>query len=267
MIIKDHLLESEFVKLKSTPNKGGEFIPKYLVFHFTAGRSCESSVDWLCNPKAKASAHLVVGRDGNIVQLAPFNEITWHAGKSSWHGLIGMNHYSIGIELDNAGKLTKIGSKYKTWFQSEILENNVIQAKHKNETDIGYWHDYTDIQIERAQLLASLLVDHYKLKGVLGHEDIAPGRKNDPGPAFPFEQISAYAFGRMDDEDEVYTVNIDGLNIRKGPGIEFDTVAKPLLAKTEIFVIETHGHWSRVNVRNSNDTEGWVNNKFITSVS
>ncbi|MDD5273611.1 MAG: N-acetylmuramoyl-L-alanine amidase [Methylovulum sp.] len=263
MKINDHLLVDDFVTQHPTPNRGGKLEPKYLVFHFTAGRSCQSSVDWLSNPKAKASAHLVVGRDGKIVQLAPFNVVAWHAGKSSWNGLVGMNNYSIGIEMDNAGKLTKVGSKYRTWFQGEIPENEVVQAKHKHESDMGFWQAYTDIQIERAEELAILLVDTYHLKDILGHEDIAPKRKNDPGPAFPFAHIHTRAFGTQDHDDDVYKVTIDGLNIRKGPGVEFEAVAAALSLGTEVTLLETRGRWSKVDVNAPNDIEGWVNNKFI----
>lgn len=266
MKINNYLLEADYVKIHKTPNLGGYLDPKYVVFHFTAGRSCQSSVEWLCNPKAKASAHLVVGRDGNIVQLAPFNVTTWHAGKSNWNGLTGMNHYSIGIELDNVGKLTKVGNKYRSWFQSEIPEDEVVHAKHKHEANIGYWQAYTDIQIQRAHELAALLVETYNIKDILGHEDIAPKRKNDPGPAFPFEHIHTSVFGRESNDDDIYKVTIDSLNIRKGPGVEFDIVSTPLIMGTELFIIEKKERWSKVEVKGLQDIEGWVNNKFITSI-
>lgn len=266
MKINQHLLEADFVEHSVTPNKGGLFTPNYLVFHFTAGRSYRSSVDWLRNPEAKASAHLVVGRDGSIAQLLPFNVVAWHAGKSNWNGLTGMNQYAVGIELDNAGKLTKVGGQYRTWFQAAIPESEVIQAKHKNEADIGFWHAYTELQIERANELAALLVSTYRLKDIIGHEDIAPGRKNDPGPAFPLANIRAAAFGRAEHDDDIYKVNVDGLNIRKGPGVEFDTVAQPLALGTEVALLEIRDRWSKVDVQGPNDIEGWVNNKFITAV-
>jgi N-acetylmuramoyl-L-alanine amidase len=71
MEIKNHRLVDG--DQRETPNCGGIIEPKYLVFHFTAGSSAEGSVEWLCNPDATASAHIVVGRDGKITQLAPFN--------------------------------------------------------------------------------------------------------------------------------------------------------------------------------------------------
>jgi len=263
MKIKNHLLEGNGVVQKNTPNKGGKIEPKYLIFHYTAGMSAESSINWLCNKKAKASAHLVVGRDGNITQLAPFNVKTWHAGKSHWGGLTGLNSHSIGIELDNAGELFKTGDKYKAWFKKEYLEGEVIRAKHKFKQDFSFWHDYTDIQIERALELAELLVEKYNLKDILGHEDIAPGRKIDPGPAFPLENIRSAVLGRAEEEDELYEVTVSSLNIRRGPGIEYDTVSSPLSRGTKVSLLEMRDRWSKVDVEAENDFEGWVYNKYI----
>jgi N-acetylmuramoyl-L-alanine amidase len=124
---------------EETPNKGGFLEPRYLVLHFTAGRSAKQSIDWLCSPQAQASAHLVVGRDGAITQLAPFNVKTWHAGVSHWEGLSGLNSHSIGIEMDNAGRLTKVGTTYRAWFQAEYPKEEVIRAKHKHEQDFSFW--------------------------------------------------------------------------------------------------------------------------------
>lgn len=165
--------------------------------------------------------------------------------------------------MDNAGKLTKVGNKYRAWFQAEIPENEVIQAKHKFEQDAAFWHVYTEAQIERALDLATVLVKTYDLKDILGHEDIAPGRKNDPGPAFPLANIRAKVFGRSEEEDEFYEVNVDSLNIRKGPGVEFDLAAPPLPRGTKVALLETRDRWSRVDVQGPNDVEGWVYNKHI----
>lgn len=133
-----------------------------MVFHFTAGNNASSSINWLCNPDAKASAHIVLAQDGSITQLAPFNMKTWHAGKSYWDGLSGLNSYSIGIEIDNAGRLTKVGSTYRAWFQKEYPENQVVHARHKFENELTYWHTYTEKQIDRATQLAEVLAKEYK---------------------------------------------------------------------------------------------------------
>lgn len=270
MKIQNHRLEAESgepgVNRRDTPNKGGVIAPKYLVFHFTAGKSAQSSLDWLCNPEAKASAHLVVGRDGSIAQLAPFNIKTWHAGVSNWGGLSGLNSHAIGIEMDNAGKLTKVGTQYHAWFGTTYPESEVVQAKHKNEPEVGFWHAYTEVQIERATELAKLLARTYSLADVIGHDDIAPGRKNDPGPAFPLANIRAVALGRLEEEEDLYQVVIDALNIRNGPGVEFGTVFSALLRGTKLRLLEQRDRWSRVDVEGPNDIEGWVASKYIAKV-
>ncbi len=265
MEISKHLLQG--VQQRKTPNRGGALEPRYLVFHFTAGRNAKSSIDWLCNPDAKASAHLVVARDGSITQLAPFNVVTWHAGVSYWEGLSGLNQHAIGIEMDNAGKLNKAGDTYQAWFGKEYPENEVIQAQHRFEPDVTYWHTYTEIQIAKALELATTLVKAYHLRDIIGHEDITRGRKNDPGPAFPLANIRSKVLGRADDQAEIFEVDIDSLNIRKGPGIEYDTVASPLLRGTKVMLLEKSDRWNKVDVQGPNDVEGWVANKYLKAIA
>jgi N-acetylmuramoyl-L-alanine amidase len=161
--IEDDRLVGAGVSFVETPNKGGDFSPLYLVFHYTAGKNATSSINWLTNPESKASAHLVLARDGTITQLAPFNVKTWHAGLSHWDGLSGLNSYSIGIEMDNAGPLKKVGDKYQAWFGTLYTEDEVVLAKHKLDDESRWWHAYTEIQIQKALELAQLLVRHYDL--------------------------------------------------------------------------------------------------------
>jgi N-acetylmuramoyl-L-alanine amidase len=195
LCIENHRLIGDGVTFRATPNHGGALKPRYLVFHYTAGRSAESSIESLCTRKAQgnASAHLVLARDGRIVQLAPFNVVTWHAGVSQWHGLVGLNQRSIGIEMDNAGWMNVVGDKFVAWFGKEYRASEVVLAEHKHGGGARHWHVYTEVQLERALELAELLVAHYQLEDVLGHEDIARGRKQDPGPAFPLAAIASRA--------------------------------------------------------------------------
>ena len=113
MEVRDHWLFGENVVLEETSNMGGGITPEYLVMHFTAGRSAESSVTHFKDPSVQVSAHVVIGREGGIWQVVPFNRKAWHAGQSAWAGREGLNGFSIGIEFDNAGKLTKVGEKPK----------------------------------------------------------------------------------------------------------------------------------------------------------
>jgi N-acetylmuramoyl-L-alanine amidase len=171
--------------------------PIYLIMHYTAGPTLEGAVGWFLKPEANASAHLVVGRDGQIVQMVAFNRRAWHAGKSSWGNLDGMNQYSIGIELVNAGKLRKRSDgKWINWANNVIPEDEVTMATHKAETTEAGWHEYTEAQINAAIAAASLLNVVCHFTDVLGHEDVSPGRKVDPGPLFPLNSFRSIVLGR-----------------------------------------------------------------------
>jgi N-acetylmuramoyl-L-alanine amidase len=261
--IQDHLLQGDQVTQRQTPNRGSPLVPQYLVMHYTAGSSASSSADWLCNPAAKASAHVVLGRAGEIIQLAPFNVVTWHAGISHWAGLTGMNNFSIGIEMDNAGILRKVGDRYASSFGRFYPDDEVVVARHKHGTVEQAWHAYTEPQIARAFELAELLVTHYGLKEVLGHEDIARGRKSDPGPAFPMASLVARVAGRQQDDFPRFVVTASRLNIRSGPDAAAAPVAPALKLGTEVALLEAGERWSRVEVVGHGDIEGWVFNAYL----
>ncbi len=264
--IENHRLVGSGVSFVETPNKGGELIPQYLVLHYTAGESARSSINWLTNPESKASAHIVLGRDGSICQLAPFNVKTWHAGVSQWDGLSGLNSYAIGIEMDNAGPLKKIGDRYQAWFGTMYEQSEVLYAKHRLDQEPRWWHAYTEAQIQRALELSRLLVRHYQLREVVGHEDIAPDRKRDPGPAFPLEQVRASVMGRAEEEPDRYAVTAPSLNIRSGPGVEFPLVVEPLKQGTIVVLLEKRDRWNKVELAENGDIEGWVRNQFLEKV-
>lgn len=265
--IENHRLVGDDCSFRATPNIGGPLSPRYLVLHYTAGRSLESSVASLCTkkPSGNASAHVVLGRDGRIVQLAPFDVVTWHAGISAWDGLSGLNAHSIGIEMDNAGALDRVGGQYLSWFRQAYPDDQVHVAAHPHGGPVRGWHAYTGAQIERAIELAELLVATYGLQEVLGHEDIAPGRKSDPGPAFPMAAVRAQAYGREDDRLPRRWVAARSLNIRSAPDGLATPVAAPLPQGTELLVLETGSRWSRVEVAGPTDLEGWVSNAFLSA--
>lgn len=270
MQIKNHLLynrNGKQVTFKPTPNKGGKYTPQYLIMHYTAATTAASAINWFLNPIAQASAHLVIAPDGAITQFAPFNIVTWHAGKSQWNGLSGLNQFSIGIELVNAGRLLRSGNK---WIcpvdRCTVPDEDVIMATHKNETREAAWHEYTGRQLEVSVEIAAALVSHYALKDVLGHDDISPIRKSDPGPAFPMGSFRSKAMGRKDDTlDEYITSTV--LNIRSGPGTAFTPLSDPLPKATPVLVLKTEGTWSFVEVQTTvkgiMDLEGWVSSKFL----
>jgi len=273
MQIKNNLLfndDGSQVSFTSTPNKRGAFTPQYLVIHYTAVTTFESTLNHFQNPNADASAHLLIGRDGCITQFAPFNIVTFHAGKSQWKGLVGLNEFAIGIELVNGGRLVKSGDKFVCPVdQKRIPDSEVIVATHKNETQPAAWHQYTAEQLETLIAIATLLVKTYNLKDVVGHDDIAPIRKSDPGPAFPMSSVRSRAMGRQNESIDEF-VTSDNLNIRSGPGTTFNTlIENPLPKGTKVLVLKTEGNWSFVDVQETvngvMDLEGWVSSKFLVN--
>jgi N-acetylmuramoyl-L-alanine amidase len=191
MKISKHLLQGDAeqkVVFTASPNKSGPFktgLPDTIIIHFTAGRDAQSAIKTLIDPKVKASAHLMVGRDGSVTQLVPFNEACWHAGKSAYDGRVGLNDFSIGIEIDNAGRLEKQGDGYFSWFGKQYPREEVFEGVHRNESEPTFWHRFQERDIETVREICSLLIRAYGIRFILGHEEIAPGRKTDPGPAFP----------------------------------------------------------------------------------
>jgi N-acetylmuramoyl-L-alanine amidase len=171
-----------------SPIDGGNSmsIRRFLVIHFTAGASAKSSIAWWRKPQARgACAHFVIGRDGAIYQCRPCNRTAGHAGKSEWSDpntgirYENLNSCSIGIELANGGDA----------FPSKFSLLLPVRAKHKHGGPERLWERYPDAQVDACERLAQLLVSHYNLDDVVGHEDIAPSRKTDPGPAFPMARL------------------------------------------------------------------------------
>lgn len=202
MKIRNHRLVGHAlgnVNFTASPNIGSVIQPRYLVIHYTAGSSAAGSISWLQNLASKVSAHLVIARDGTITQMVPFNRIAQHAGPSRWGSIVGLNRHSIGIELDNAGQLNRSGGKWVSPVSRRSYPDaDVTVAPYRNDPPGNApcgWHAYTEAQLH-ATLEASLtLASHYALINVLGHDDIAPTRKRDPGPDFPMASFRARVMG------------------------------------------------------------------------
>ncbi|MEN9444743.1 MAG: hypothetical protein RIS47_1633 [Bacteroidota bacterium] len=268
MEIKDDLLVGAEVEFIKSPNYSGKFKagqPDTAVIHYTAAPSVISAVRTLTNPRVKASAHLIVGRDGSVKQLIPFNVIAWHAGKSSYQGRDGLNSYSIGIEIDNAGPLTKSGSTFRDVYGNEYQPNQVVEGIHRNQTTPKFWHAYTEVQIEKVIDILELLIQTYKVKLIVGHEEIAPNRKTDPGPAFPLDKIRSELLGSDRDKDGADDVPDSGrvsaskLNIRATGEDKGKLVAMPLPKGSKVTILEQKGDWYRVKT----EIEGWVSAKYV----
>jgi N-acetylmuramoyl-L-alanine amidase len=271
MKIRNHRLfndDDEPVPFEATPNMGGPLDPRFLIMHYTAGASVESSVRWMQRPDAQASAHVVIGRDGRIVQMVPFNRVAWHAGRSSWAGLNGLNQYSLGIEMDNWGPLKeRAPGQWFSWMGSPVPADQVIVARHRHGGPEGGWHTFTPAQIDAALQVGVVLREKYGFQDVLGHEDISPGRKTDPGPAFPLGSVASRIMGRSEEGEERHESTVH-LNVRSGPGVEHPTVpGSPIPPGTPVAVLGESGLWREVEVIGAvggiHDIQGWVHGRYL----
>ncbi len=137
-----------------------------LVLHYTGMKTGEEALARLCDPLAKVSAHYTIDRDGTVYAHVPEARRAWHAGLSFWAGVRNVNARSIGIEIVNPGH------------------------------EFGYV-PFTDDQIAAAIDLASGILARHPIpqRNVVGHSDVAPMRKQDPGELFPWARLAEYGIG------------------------------------------------------------------------
>ncbi|WP_315853238.1 N-acetylmuramoyl-L-alanine amidase [Alteromonas oceanisediminis] len=274
LLINQHLLLGKAVSQVPSTNHGNHFstdnqLPDTVIIHYTAGSSLDSAVTTMCDPNNRVSAHIVVGRNGEMVQLVPFNHVAWHAGKSEWRGRTGLNQYSIGIEIDNAGPLSmNDDGQYLSWFNRAYSGQSIFKGIHRNETEPSYWHAYTEPQIRAVFSLCQTLIHVYPIKHVLGHEEVSPGRKRDPGPAFPLDKLRSTL---LDSRDSNEAPSHDGavlnrrvvtapkLNIRGGAGVQYPAIGAPLLGGTAVKVLERKDGWVKVE----QSVTGWVSSRYL----
>ncbi len=274
MKIANHFLcqdDGTPVPYAPSPNIGGKLQPEYLVIHYTANRTPSGAIGTLTNPLSNVSAHLVIAPDGTITQLVPFDTVAWHAGISQWEGRTGLNQYSIGIEIVNAGKLVHKKGVWISQLGGEFADEEVIEAIHKDETRPSGWQVYTEAQIEAVLQAGQALFQEYKLFDVVGHDDIAPYRKKDPGPAFPMHSLRARLLGRAADTPPLYETTA-AAPIRSGPGSAFKPLIKnPLPEGTPLDKLTVEGTWALVDVLKEingvPDLQGWVHTRFVRRVS
>jgi N-acetylmuramoyl-L-alanine amidase len=140
--------------------------PDMIVLHYTGMQTGPAALERLCDPQAKVSAHYMVEEDGRVFALVPEERRAWHAGVSFWKGEQDVNAVSIGIELVNPGH------------------------------DLGY-PDFPDMQVEALVGLLDAIRGRWTVPNsrILGHSDVAPGRKIDPGEKFPWKRLAQDGHG------------------------------------------------------------------------
>ncbi len=137
-----------------------------LVIHYTGMNTAAEAIERLCNPDAKVSAHYVIDEDGSILQLVDEADRAWHAGQSFWRGETDVNMRSIGIELVNPGH------------------------------EFGY-RPYPKVQMAALIALAKDITTRHAIpaRNVVGHSDVAPTRKTDPGELFDWKALAEAGIG------------------------------------------------------------------------
>tara|TARA_B100001057_G_scaffold420927_1_gene441578 strand:- start:119 stop:850 length:732 start_codon:yes stop_codon:yes gene_type:complete len=153
-------LTSNYSPNFSLPKRAKKKI-KFIILHYTGMKKEISAINKLCDFKSKVSAHYFIKKNGNVISLVPDLYEAWHAGKSSWKRFVSLNKYSIGIEIQNS----------------------------------GHEYSYENFSLKQLNSLSKLLrnlIKIYKIdnKNILGHSDVAPNRKKDPGEKFPWKNLS-----------------------------------------------------------------------------
>ena len=146
---------------------------EFIIFHYTGMKSEKDATTRLTDIKSKVSSHYLIKKDGKLIILVPDLYVAWHAGASSWKNYKSLNQNSIGIEISNPGH------------------------------DFNY-KKFSKKQIKSIVVLSNFLIKKYKIKpeNILGHSDIAPLRKKDPGEKFPWQYLFKKKIGLMHDLDQ-----------------------------------------------------------------
>jgi N-acetylmuramoyl-L-alanine amidase len=213
----------------------GEGMPDILIMHYTGMQSCGAAVARLTSAEARVSSHYTVDEDGTIYRHVPEGMRAWHAGVSHWRGATDINSRSVGIEIVNPGH------------------------------EFGY-RAFPDAQIAAVIRLSQGIVSRHQIppRNVIGHSDIAPGRKTDPGELFPWKQFAREGLGlwveakagreaslaRADEGPRV--AELQALLVRYGYGLELTSVYDE---PTEIVVSAFQRHFRPVQFDGVADAE------------
>ncbi|TNE31854.1 MAG: N-acetylmuramoyl-L-alanine amidase [Alphaproteobacteria bacterium] len=158
--MSDELVHAE----RLSPNWNERTLPiSMIVLHYTEMKPVETALDRLCDPEAQVSAHYLISEEGLVTRLVHEQNRAWHAGASYWRGHKDVNSASIGIELDHPGHA------------------------------LGYC-EFAEAQIDALIPLLHRIMRQYDIPraNVVGHSDVAPARKTDPGELFPWERLAEH---------------------------------------------------------------------------
>lgn len=189
MSITNHRLGA--AEWKPTKHVRGVIDPTLVVVHGTASSlSKYSAVKYCQNNSRKVAYHIIIERDGTIVQLAPFNRRVNHAGRSTWNGREWCNGYSIAIGLVDPGHLKGTRQKAKAWYGEWFDEGDGLVAKNTPQHGKGHvWLPYTPEQHAALDVVVTEIEAVYPGIDIQGHWAVSPGRKIDPNPLVDLQSI------------------------------------------------------------------------------
>jgi len=291
MLIEKHWLKaensSEKIVKSETRNVRDVIDPDYLILHYTACDTAKEAINWFMNTKDnpdKIAAHIVLDLDGTITQLVPFNRRANHAGSSVWDKVENFNFHSIGIEVVNPGFCEKLTDKsYKRQITAKRIQaypaaraKDIMETNHKHlfwtGNDNKNWFRYPDAQLKALYQLSKVLVAQYQLVAVLGHDDISPLRKPDPGPSFPWKEFKMNVLGKVDNVGDIFVVTADNTNLRSDHSTNAPVIKK-LSKGYNVGLIETFGAWNKVYLANDKKellkdnrcikTIGWIHSSLL----
>lgn len=267
--VKNDILYEDGKKVTtvSTKKTSGTFKPgnlRFVVIHYTAGVNFDADVKTLSTADVQASCQLVVSPEGKVTQVGTFRDILWHAGRSSWRGLSGLNSYSIGIENTNPGWVElayeKEGVKYfKFPLNGKVYWNDkddeIVQAAHPNGGPVRYWVRFTKAQLDANEgIIRALMKAYPTIQEVVGHDQIAPDRKIDPGPCLPDGFYSLFNKNSSTSTSSktliVSGTGGSGLNVRSGPGTNFPRVVL-LPEGSQVTELERQNLWVKIKTGSS----------------
>ena len=159
---------------------------KFLIFHYTGMKKESEAIKKLTSLKSNVSCHYFIKNNGKHLVMVPDLYVAWHAGKSKWEKYKLLNKYSIGIEISNPGH------------------------------DFGY-KQFSKKQIQSLIKLSKILIKKYKIKpkNILGHSDISPERKKDPGEKFPWKEFAKQRIGLWHSISVARLIKNRGIKINK----------------------------------------------------
>lgn len=169
--------------------------PQIAVIHYAVTTSA-AATEQVLKAREYVSAHVTLDSK-QVIQMVPFDRIAFHAGVSSYRGKPKVNTFSLGIEVSNPGPLVKRqDGSFATTYGAK-WDGPVFEGWHKHDEahkGYRYWAEYSEAEVDMCCQIVDLWRHHYGITDVVGHDDVSPGRKSDPGPAFPIDYVRKAIF-------------------------------------------------------------------------